>query len=143
MEEITKTILLEYEKSTFNIDLIRRNSGSQYVKIRQLISDKEELKELNINFSALTDILFVLQSYHREISKLHFPFSNNKSYFSEEKQASVVRRYLKGVPIADLTLQFDCSIEIIEQILLNREIYIIEYDSPPSKKPKHNQKKKK
>lgn len=122
MENIQKTILLEYEKSQFILDLIEHDSGATFVSITQKIQGQEISQKLKINPSVLTDILFVLQQYKVEIHK-SFP-SERHAYFSEEKQKQVVERFLKGISIDDLLLQFDCTKQIIEQILYNKGIEI-------------------
>ena len=43
MEDILKSTILEYDKSTFRLDLCRHKSGAQYVEIKQDI-------EVNIFF---------------------------------------------------------------------------------------------
>ncbi|MBP6303056.1 MAG: hypothetical protein KBB37_09020 [Bacteroidia bacterium] len=138
MENILKTILLEYEKSQFILDLVEHDSGATFVSITQNIQGIETSQKLKINPSVLTDILFVLQEYNEEIHK-SFP-SDRHAYFSEEKQNKVVARFLKGVSIEDLLLQFDCSKQIIEQILYNKGIEIPQQDKV--KKYYHRRKKK-
>lgn len=128
MEEILKSILLEYEKSTFLIDLIKHNSGAKFIKIKQTVEGNDIINELKINSSVLNDIIFILQDYQKEVKQTHSNISN--SYFSEEKQKSVIERYFKGITIEDLTLQFDCSKQIIEQILYNKGIGIVDNKQP-------------
>ncbi len=131
MEEIIKSTLLEYEKSTFIIDLIKHKSGKNYINVQQNIEGKNS-QELKINLSVLTDIISVLKNYQKEFT---VPASRlSKSYFSEDKQKSVVERYFKGVTIEDLALQFDCSKQIIEQILFNKGIEIVDNNQPTQKK---------
>lgn len=132
MEEILKSTLLEYEKSTFLIDLIKHKSGVSYIKIQQTVEGKANSQELKINFSVLTDLISVLKNYQNEITA---PASNlSKSYFSEDKQKSVIERYFKGITIENLALQFDCSKQIIEQILFNKGIEIVDNNPPKRKK---------
>jgi hypothetical protein len=128
MEEILKSSLLEYDKSTFLIDLIEHKSGANYIKIKQTIEGIEQHQELKINPTVLTDLIFVLQSYQKDISK--FGNDLNKSFFSDNKQKAIIERYLKGITILDLRLQFDCSEKIVEQILRNKGIEIVNNRSP-------------
>lgn len=131
MEEIIKSTLLEYEKSTFIIDLIKHKSGKNYINVQQNIEGKNS-QELKINLSVLTDIISILKNYQKELTA---PASKlSKSYFLEEKQKLVVERYFKGVIIEDLALQFDCSKQIIEQILFNKGIEIVDNNQPIQKK---------
>ena len=87
---------------------------------------------MKINLSVLTDIISVLKNYQKEITA---PASKlSKSYFSEDKQESLIKRYFKGLTIKDLALQFDCSKQIIEQILFNKGIEIVDNKQPTPKK---------
>lgn len=125
MAEKIKSIMLEYEKSAFHIDIVKHKSGLKYVSIQQVyITDSEqpERQTLKINPSILSDIIEILSSYHKEISLTTNP---NKNFFSEERKSNIKKRYLKGVEIKDLALQFDCSTDIIEQILRNSQYEIV------------------
>ena len=53
-----------------------------------------------------------------------------KNYFSQEKKKEIIARYFKGVEIEDLALQFDCSINIIEQIITNAGLEIVSNKLP-------------
>ena len=132
MEEIIKSKILEYEKSSFLIDLIKHKSGSRFVRIKQNINDNILEYEININASILSDMIFVLSNYLKEIEK--YKHIKSKNYFSSDNQKSVIERYFKGVAIPDLALQFDCSQDIIEQILNNNEIEIVDNKVPKRKR---------
>jgi hypothetical protein len=128
MQEILKSSLLEFEKSTFLIDIIKFHSGEKYINIQQTITGQEGKQVLKINPSVLPDIISVLQMYQKEMDK---PGSKEKrNYFSKDKQQKIVTIYLKGVPIKDVALQFNCTPQIIEQILLNKQIEIIDQRPP-------------
>ncbi len=136
MKEILKSTLLQYEKSTFLIDIIKHYSGQRYINIKQTIEGIDDKQELKINFSILSDIIFVLENYKREIVKDNFDSGN--TYFSDVKQKSIVERYLKGISIEGLALQFNCTKQIIEQILFNKRIAIVDQDI--SKRRRRNKK---
>ncbi|HEY5405800.1 MAG TPA: hypothetical protein VIJ92_01885 [Ginsengibacter sp.] len=136
MKEILKSTLLQYEKSTFLIDLTKHHSGQGYINIQQTIEGIDIKQELKINFSVLSDIISILQIYQKAIDT--FYSTKDKSYFNEDKQKSVVERYLKGVSIKDLALQFDCNNQIIEQILFNKGIKIIDQSQPKGKRGQRN-----
>ena len=140
MESILESTLLEYKKSTFLIDLMQHNSGLKYVVLKQIIEGEDNSHVLKFNVSALSDIIYVLESYCKSISasELH-----NDSFFSVEKQKSIAERYFKGVEIDDLAMQFDCRPEIIIQILRNKDIPIMSNTLPVSfKKPYYKKKRK-
>ena len=51
------------------------------------------------------------------------PFDARK-YFSKEQLKSIVSIYFKNVPIKNIALQFDCSTEMIEKVLIDQKIAI-------------------
>ncbi len=125
MKEILKTTLLEYDKSSFLIDIIKHNSSNLYISITQTIhQDDNSLfqSELKINPSILDDIMEVLAAYEKLIPKEQF---NKKNYLSKDRKNSITRSYLKGITMKDLALQNNCSENLIEQILTNRGIEIV------------------
>lgn len=127
MEQILKTTMLEYEKSTFLIDLVKHKSGADYINIRQTITDKQQTQELKVNLSVAVDLIYILQKYMEDVSQSGY---TSKSYFSEEKQKQIIDRYYKGISLSDLAIQFDCKQEIIEQILFNKGIEIVDNKMP-------------
>lgn len=50
MQEILKSTLLEYEKSTFLLDIVKHNSGQGYIDIQQTTTENDNKQELKINF---------------------------------------------------------------------------------------------
>lgn len=137
MEEIIKTTLLEYGKSAFVIDLVKHSSGKQYIRVLQTINDEESYhkRAIKINPSLLSDIIGVLNSYRDLIPGLKDDKQLKKTIplsrgLSESQKTEIQNRYLKGVSISDLTIQFDCKEELIEQILNNNGIAIVD-NKPP------------
>jgi len=128
MENILNSMLLEYEKSTFLLDLMAHHSGTYYIRIKQHIESKAGFNQLQINLSVLTDLISVLQSFQKMVTQS--ASITGKSFFSDERQSLVLQRYFKGVTIEDLTLQFDCSKQIIEQILFNKDAVIVDNRKP-------------
>ena len=141
MEDILSSKILEYEKSTFLIDLVKHKSGTVYVNIKQNIEGSFTQSEIKINPSILSDLVVVLSNLKDEInSDVRI---DTDSFFSPEKQKSVIERYFKGVPIQDLTIQFDCSKQIIEQILMNNKIEIMDNTLPKNNNRKRFFRRKK
>lgn len=143
MEEILKTTLLEFKKSAFIIDLVKHVNGNQYIRILQTIIDEESnnKRAIKINPSILGDLLKVLNSY-QELIQVNEDKQQTKHTISdiattkvrtrtlqESDKTAIQNRYLKGVSIADLTIQFDCKAELIEQVLRNNNIEIV-YHNP-------------
>ena len=145
MENILKSTLLEYEKSAFIIELVEHNSGNQYIKIQQTISDEnsEKLRAIKLNPALLADFIKVLATYQGIIPDTYTPqFAilediTKSKYLSIEQQSEVRRRYLIGVSIADLSLQFDCSESLILNILTSAGIEIVS-NKIPNKFKKQN-----
>lgn len=131
MEEIIKSVLLEYEKSTFILELVKHENNVPYVRIEQIIRSKQEVvinNTLKINVFALADIISILENFKNELPTL--ATLQSKSYFSKEKRDEIVKRYLKGISIPDLSLQFDSSDRIIENILVSEGIEIVDNKLP-------------
>lgn len=132
MQEILKSTLLAYEKSTFLIDLIKHNSGTNYIKVRQTIEGNNDSQELKINLSIITDLILVLQNYQKEVSgQVSKP---SKQYFAADKQQTIINRYFKGLTIETLALQFDCTVQVIEQLLYHKNIPIVDNRLPKPKR---------
>jgi YesN/AraC family two-component response regulator len=142
MEEIIETILLESEKSTFLLDLIRFDDQKLYVQILQTIHSSEKLsiqQRIKINPKVLIEIIAVLESFR---NRIEHPESietldrnssrRNLNYkvISENEIQEIQKRYLKGISLKDLALQFDCSLFFIEYMLRKRGIEFIENDMP-------------
>lgn len=140
MENIIESTLLEYKKSTFLIDLLQRNSGLKYVTIKQIIEGQDESNVLKIDSTALKDLIYILESYLKRIAASTVVSEN--SYFSEIKQQSMIERYMKGVNIADLAMQFDCSKEIIELIIKSRDLPFVDNTMPKAIRKKYYRRRK-
>jgi hypothetical protein len=141
MEDHIESTLLDYKKSLFQIDLMQHNSGTKYVTIKQTIKDQDESHVLKIDSSVLVDIIFILESYLKQLSASTIEVKN--SYFSDIKQQSIVERYFKGVNITDLAMQFDCSNEIIELVIRNKNIPLVDNTMPkPIKKSYYRRRRK-
>lgn len=52
-----------------------------------------------------------------------------KSLFKE-----VIKNYLKGVPLENLTLQYNCSKNLLEQILANNGMPVVDNKVPSKRK---------
>jgi hypothetical protein len=134
MQEIIKTTLLEYDKSTFLVDLVKHDNGHLFITIEQTVhagSDKDISQVIKINPAIVQDLIEVLSIYQTSLPKVS---KQDKTYFSAEKKQEIIKRYLKGVSLKDIALQFDMNESIITQILENNGIKIV---SNEMTKPKH------
>lgn len=129
MEEIIDSTQLEFDKSSFVIDLIQYKKRSMYIEITQAIFDDYGHHQfVKINPTNLNEILVILERYKRQI-----PSNLYKSTFSETDQDEVQKRYLRGVSLKDLSLQFNKSVDVIESTLISRGIKIVSNQIPKKK----------
>ena len=129
MTEIFKTTHLEFDKSSFLIDIVIHNNGKKYVEVNQIIhQDNSGKSSIKINPSVLNEIIEVLQNYKDVIFEKE---KESKNYISDETKTKIQNRYLKGISIKELKMQFGYSEKIITMILRNRGIEIV-----PNKIPK-------
>lgn len=122
MKNVIETKLLEFEKSNFLIELAESTNGVKYVEIIQTINEDNKTHRLMINPSVLSDLIKVLQNYYSLIEK---DSKTKKMHINEFDQIEIQKRYLKGVSLKDLSLQFDQTEELIEMILRNKGIEIV------------------
>ncbi len=143
MKTILETTQLEFDKSDFLIDLVEYDNGQLYIEIVQtILNSNQKAESIKINPSVLTDIIKVLQNYQAKLpkeSKLEI------KHLTEIDQQKIQERYLKGVSIKDLTMQFDQTYELIEMVLRNKGIVIVdnEFHKPKFWRKKNKWKKRK
>ena len=143
MKEILKTTLLEFDKSTFLIDLVKHEGGKIYISILQTIHLNEQppmQQEIRINPSLLDEMLEVLVSYQNYLPKVKQ--KKSKQWLSKVDQDKIQNRYLKGISIKDIAMQFDCPEELMIQVLQNRGIEIVPDNTNELKKIKNRKKNK-
>jgi len=131
MNELIDTIQLSNDKSSYLIELLKHDSGIKYVKIEH-IHGKERCS-INISPNILNDLIVVLNNYKRKIDRnLTIVDSNDGKIPIEIKDKALLiqNRYLKGVQIKDLAIQFDCDESLIEMILENNNIEIVSNKIP-------------
>lgn len=140
MKTIIETTQLEFDRSDFLIDIVRHDNGMLYVEIVQnIIDSKNRTSSIKINPTILTDIIKVLQNYQAKIPNK--PDLKNK-HITDSEQQKIQERYLKGVSVKDLAMQFDQTTELIEMILRNKEIEIVNNELPKPRYWKKNKRKR-
>jgi len=128
MKEILETVQLEFDQSSFLIELVRHTNDRKYIEINQTIyENKADDNLIKINPSVLGELIEVLLNYKDKISDERTKDSNRTW---DEKKRKIQRRYLKGIPIKDLVLQFGYSKNFIETILRNSGIEIVSIRLP-------------
>ena len=131
LKTILETTQLEFDKSDFLIDLVKHEKGLLYIEITQSIIDsKNQNNTIKINPIVLSDIIKVLQNYQAKI-----PNTSELKYkhITDSEQQKIQERYLKGVSLKDLSMQFDQTPELIEMILRNKGIEIVDNELPKPK----------
>ena len=132
MKEILETVQLEFDQSSFLIELVRHTNDRKYIEINQTIyENKADDNLIKINPSVLGELIEVLLNYKDKISDERTKDSNRTW---DEKKRKIQRRYLKGIPIKDLVLQFGYSKNFIETILRNSGIEIVSNRLPKTSK---------
>ena len=122
MQEILKSTLIDFEKSFFYINFMKQSSGEKYISIEQTFASNYKKQKVTFKFSDLPQLITVLENYKSE-NFTPDPF-NARKYFSKEQLKSIVSIYFKNVPIKNIALQFDCSTEMIEKVLIDQKIAI-------------------
>lgn len=138
MKEILETTQLEYDKSTFLIELVKNESGLLYIEVAQIIHDNKQIGKIKFKPAILQDFIKTLQEYQ---TKLPSTIIEETSHISDENQQKIQDRYLKGVLINEIALQFDQKEEVIEMILRNKGISIVNNELPKKSFWKHRRRK--
>ena len=131
MKELIETIQLSNDKSSYLIELLKHDSGIKYVRIEHIL--QKERCSINISPNVLNDLIEVLSNYKRKIDRnLTIVDTNNEKIPLDirDKAELVQNRYLRGVQISDLAIQFDCDESLIEMILENKGIEIVSNKLP-------------
>jgi hypothetical protein len=139
MKEILETSQLEFDKSSFLIDLVRQDTGALYIEITQtILSGHKDGQSIKINPSVLSDILQILQTYQAKLPKQN---PETQRYLTDNDQQKLTTYYLKGVSIKDLAMQFDQEEELIEMVIRNKGITIVDNEQPKTKRYRRKRRK--
>lgn len=133
MEKILKSIFLKHHKSTFMVDLVQHQNQKMYLAIEQTIATPNGIsspQKIKINPDILDELVDILTDLKNEITRYQI-----ESHFSADNVQELIRRYLIGVEIKDLAVQFNCPETAIEQILTNNGLEIVSNKIPkPTKR---------
>ena len=139
MKEILETSQLEYDKSSFLIDLVKHDTGALYIEIIQTISSGHKNgQSIKINPSVLSDIIKLLQTYQAKLPK--HP-SDTQQHLTDSDQQKLVTHYLKGVTIKNLALQYNQDEDLIEMVLRNKGLAIVDNEQPKTKRYRRKRRK--
>jgi hypothetical protein len=131
MKQILETKLFEYDQSSYLLDLVRNEKGMLYVEIMQTFHEPSEVVQtIKIHPSVLGNIINTLQHFDVKIPRQKI---KDKIYLTEAEIEQIIQRYLKGLSLKELALQFDKSITLIEMVLRNKGISIVSQEMPKYK----------
>ena len=146
MKEILDTTLIESDKSSFLIDLVKHESGKFYISITQTIinSNPIEKHEIKINQNIAEQIIKVLNQYKNQkessepkgITVPTKPEEVRKKKLTSIEEKQIQERYLKGMEIEIIASQFYCSASHIETLLRTLGLAIVSNKVPPIEKKK-------
>lgn len=135
-DEIIKTKLIENGKSSYLIDLLKNESNLYYFTITQNTlntATRSDIKSITFRSNMINDLIEDLQSMKQELYKLqNFSKEINepKSEVITSKKDEIIKRYFKGISLKDLSVQFNCTISYIEQVLKSKDIEIVSNEVP-------------
>ncbi|MDP2040461.1 MAG: hypothetical protein Q8S14_08080 [Algoriphagus sp.] len=127
MKENLETVQLEYDKSTFLIDLVKNERGLLYLEISHIIHNVKEIGKIKLKPAVISDLIKVLQEYQTKLPSIKI---EETTHLSESVQQKIQDRYLKGVQIKDLAIQFDQKEELVEMIIRNKGIALVPNEIP-------------
>lgn len=118
--------------SEYQLQLEITPGGRNYITFCRYLADKnreDPCENIHINPEILNDLIDSLQDCMEYIDRKPFKKYNR---FPLEKKEEIIFRYLRGISINDLCIQFDTMPEKIEKVLFDANIPIID---PNSSKP--------
>jgi len=134
MHEIVKVEKIETDRSTYSIELLRTDSGYLYISIDQAsysYLDNVKISKIQVrpeNLQKLIDTLINLQTVIRDNGV-------KRRILKPEMKNEIINQYLsKGMKIATLAVQYDCSVLEIEQMFRDENIALMG-NRLPSEKP--------
>ena len=123
MDELVRSKKLQFEKSNLFIQIYKQENGIEYIKIIQNIGNDIKSSVL-INPNNLNEIIDTLINFKEEISLNQN--IDDKFIIKEEDKQIIIRTFLKGITIKDLSLQFRYKEDAIKELLVKNDIEIIE-----------------
>ena len=127
-EVIETTQKLEFDKSSFLIDMVRHQTGRRYIEITQNIHNQRNRgRVIQLNPLVVDQLVEVLQRYQKQLAE---PRSKKSLNASKSRQQKVQDRYFKNVPMKEIGMQLGLSEQKVEAILRKRGIQIVPFKIP-------------
>ncbi len=137
---IIKSKLLEFEKSSFLIELKRTSKGKKYLQITQTIADGEHSRSsiIKVNPKILNTLLASLLEFNGEVDRAA---AIPKDVYGKDL-AKLKAVYLKGSTLESLQLQFpQYSVEDMEAMLRADGVAVVNQVYTPPKKRYYRRKR--
>ena len=123
MDETISCEVIDQEKSSYRIELIKASNGKYFVSIEQKIYSliNESTSEIKIREAGLDKIINTLKEFQAQI-----PITPPKrGLLTPARKAELLNRYLnKNLEIETLAVQFDCTDRQVEQLLFDENIVV-------------------
>ena len=135
-DEIIKTKLIENGNSSYFLDMLKTETGLYYFTLTQNTLNtvnRSDLKSIKFRSNMLNDLIEDLQAMKEALSKVQNLSKDiivTKSLGLHRREDEIIKRYYKGISLKDLSVQFDCSISYIEQVLKSNDIEIVSNEIP-------------
>ena len=124
MEEILKTVVFDFGKSTYRIELVKSNNNKTFVAIEQIVYSSFSPKKTNINIRHSALDIFI-RSLSEMLEVIPAEPSTRKSSIKPAYEAEMIRRYLNtGLEIETLAVQFDCTVDDIKHFFRHAGIEV-------------------
>ena len=124
MDETIRVEVIDKEKSSYRIELVKASGEKFYLSIEQIVYSltNETKSQIKIRADTLESIIKILITFQSEIPK-DLP---KRGVLSPARKLEVINRYLnKNLEIETLAVQFDCTVKQIEQLLFDENIFVV------------------
>ena len=119
----------QHEKSTFFVEMLEHRNRQKYITIEQIVhinNSNHHSEKIRINPIALEDIIEALLEMRDELTTSNL----NGHLLTDNQQQEIVKRYLKGLEVKDLAVQFNCSERAVISVLLKHKVEVVEQGVP-------------
>lgn len=142
MDELIKSKKLQFERSHLYVQIYKNDNGIEFVKITQKLDASDFKNTVFINPNNLDAIIDTLIAYKEIIAENQI--IDSSFFIKEEDEKVIIKTFLKGIKIKDLSLQFRYNEDVIRKLLVDNNIEIIEgiEEKKPFYKNKYWKKKK-
>ena len=125
MSQVVKAQVLEFEKSSFLIELKEHHLGDLYLSVTQTIKSTNQTEQtLRINPAYLKKLVNVMKALCPEEEQTQLKVRDKLK--KPGAVDAIINTYLKGVDLKSLALLYDVTVSDIEELLRLNDVPIIE-----------------